>query len=70
LVAERNLRPLTEGPREMHPKADTPRETAKRFLDGGRIVEHVSHDNPMAQSLHYRQLYEPKPGRHEAGKLT
>jgi hypothetical protein len=54
----------------MHQKADTPREAAKRFLEGGRIVEHVSHDNPMAQSRHYRQLYEPKPGRHEAGKLT
>ena len=54
----------------MDPKADTPRETAKRFLEGGRIVEHVSHDNPMAQSRHYRQLYEPKPGRHESGKLT
>jgi hypothetical protein len=50
----------------MDPKADTPRETAKRFLEDGRIVEHGSHDNPMAQRRLYRQLYEPKPGRHEA----
>ena len=62
MVAERNLRALTEGPREMDPKADTPRETAKRFLERGRMVEHVSHDNPIAQSRHYRKLYEPKPG--------
>jgi ABC-type bacteriocin/lantibiotic exporter with double-glycine peptidase domain len=54
----------------MHPKAATPRETAKWVLEGGRIVEHVSHDKPMAQSRHYRQLYEPKPGWHEAGKLA
>jgi hypothetical protein len=54
----------------MDPKADTPRETAKRFLEGGRIVEHGSHDNLMVQSRHYRQLHEPKPGRHEVGKLT
>jgi hypothetical protein len=53
----------------MDPKADTPRETAKRFLEGGRIVEHGSHDNLMAQSRHC-QLHEPKPGRHEVGKLT
>ena len=54
----------------MDRKAGTPRETAKRFLEGGRIVEHGSHDNPMAQSRHYRQLHELKPGWHEAGKLT
>jgi hypothetical protein len=70
LVAERNLRALTEGAREMDPKADTPRETAKMFLEGGRIVEHGSHANPMAQSRYYRQVYEPKPGQHEAGKFT
>jgi ABC-type bacteriocin/lantibiotic exporter with double-glycine peptidase domain len=54
----------------MDPKTDTPRETAKMFLEGGRIVEHGSHENLMAQSRHYRQLHELKPGRHEAGKLT
>jgi hypothetical protein len=54
----------------MDPTADTPRETAKRFLEDSRIVEHGSHDNLMAQSRHYRQLYELKPGRHEAGELT
>ena len=70
MVVERNLRALTEGPRKMDPKADTPRETAKRFLEGGRIVEQVGHDNPMAQSRYYRQVYEPKPGRDAAGKLT
>ena len=70
MVAERNLRALTEGPRELDQKADTPGETLKRFLECGRIVEHGSHDNPMAESRHYPQLYEPKPGRHEAGKLT
>src|SRR5918997_2065850 len=31
LVTERNLRALTEAPRKMEPKADTPRETAKRY---------------------------------------
>ena len=31
MVTERNLRALTEAPREMEPKADTPRETAKRY---------------------------------------
>jgi hypothetical protein len=70
LVAERNLRALTEGPREMDPKADTPRETAKRFLEGGRIVEHGSHDNLMAQSRHYRQLHDLKLGRYDAGDLS
>jgi hypothetical protein len=54
----------------MDPKADTPRETAKRFLEGGRIVEHGSHANLIAQSRHYRQLHEPMPGRHEVGKVT
>jgi ABC-type transport system involved in cytochrome bd biosynthesis fused ATPase/permease subunit len=54
----------------MAPKAYTPRETAKRFLENGRIVEHGNHDNPMAQGRHYRQLHELKPGRHEAGELT
>ena len=39
-------------------------------LEGGRIVEHGSHDNLMAQSRHYRQLHELKPGHHEAGELT
>jgi hypothetical protein len=61
---------LTEGPDEMDPKADALRETAKRFLQGGRIVEHGSLHNPMAGSRHNRQLYEPKPGWHEVGKLT
>ena len=70
MVMERNPRALPEAPREMDPKADMPRETAKRFLEGGRIVEHGSHDNPMAQSRHYRQLHELRPCRHEAGKLT
>jgi hypothetical protein len=51
-------------------KADTPRETAKRFLEGGLIDEHGRHDNLVVQSRHYRQLHELKPGRHEAGKLT
>ena len=54
----------------MDPNGDTQRETAKSFLEGGRIVEHGSHDNLMAQSPHCGQLQEPKPGRHEAGKLT
>jgi len=54
----------------MDPKADTPRETAKRFLEGGRMVEHGSHNTLMAQSRHYRQLHELKPGRHEAAELT
>jgi hypothetical protein len=54
----------------MDPKGDTPREIAKMVLEGGRIVEHPSYDNPMAQSRQYRQLYELKPGRHEAGKFT
>ena len=70
MVTESNLRAMTEGPCEVDPKADTPRETAKRFLEGGRIVEHGSHDNLMVQSRHYRQFHELKPGRHEAGKLT
>ena len=61
---------MTEGPREMDPKADTPRENAKGFLEGGRIVEHGTHDNLIARSGHCRQLHELKPGRHEAGKLT
>jgi ABC-type multidrug transport system fused ATPase/permease subunit len=39
-------------------------------LEGGRIVEHGSHENPMTQSRHSRQLQEPKPGWHEVGKLT
>jgi ATP-binding cassette, subfamily B, bacterial len=34
-------------------------------LENGRIVEHGSHDKLMAQSQHYRQLYELKRGRHE-----
>jgi hypothetical protein len=54
----------------MDPKADTPRETAKRFLEEGRIVEHGGHDNLVVQSRHYRQFHELKPGRHEARKLT
>ena len=54
----------------MVPNAETPRETAKRFLEGGRIVEHGSDDNLTAQSRHCGQLQQPKPGRHEAGKLT
>jgi len=54
----------------MDPKADTPREIAKRFLEDGRVVEHGSHDNLMAQSRLYRQLHELKPGRHDAGELT
>jgi len=70
LVTERNLRALTQGPREMDLKVDTPRETAKRFLEGGLIDEHGRHDNLVVQSRHYRQLHELKPGRHEAGKLT
>jgi hypothetical protein len=70
LVTERNLWALTEGPREMDPKADTPREFAKRFMEGGRIVEHASHNNPIVQSRHYRQLHELRPGRHEAGRLA
>jgi ATP-binding cassette, subfamily B, bacterial len=39
-------------------------------LENGRIVEHGSHDNLMAQSRHYRQLHELKPGRHEVGDLS
>jgi len=39
-------------------------------LEGGRIVEHGSHDNLMAQNQHYRQLHELKPGRHEAEELS
>jgi hypothetical protein len=61
---------MTEGSCEVDPKADTPRETAKKFLEGGRIVEHGSHDNLMAQGRHYRQLHELKPGRHEAEELS
>jgi len=54
----------------MDPKADMPRETAKRFLEGGRIVEHGSHDNPMAQSRYYRQLHDLKLCHQEAVELT
>ena len=54
----------------MVPKAETPRETAKRFLEGGRIVEHGSHDNLMAQSRHYRQLHDLKLGRYDAEELS
>jgi len=54
----------------MDPKADNPRETAKMFLEGGRIVEHGSHDNLMAQSRHYRELYDLKLGRYDAEELS
>ena len=70
MVTESNLRAMTEGLCEVDTKADTPREPAKRFLEGGWIVEDGSHDNPMAQSRHYLQFHEPKPGWHEVGKLT
>lgn len=70
MVTERDLRAVTEAPREMDPKADMPRETAKRFLEGGRIVEHGSHDNPMAQSRYYRQLHDLKLCHQEAVELT
>jgi ABC-type multidrug transport system fused ATPase/permease subunit len=39
-------------------------------LEGGRIVEHGSHDNLMAQSRHYRQLHDLKLGRNDAEKLS
>jgi hypothetical protein len=61
---------MTEGPCEVDSKADTPREPARRFLEGGWIVEHGSHDNLIAKSRHYLQLHELKPGQREAGKLT
>jgi hypothetical protein len=70
LVTESNLRAMTEGSCEVDPKADAPRKPARRFLEGDRIVEHGSHDNLMAQSRHYRQFQELKPGRDEARKLT
>ena len=54
----------------MDPKAYTPRETAKWFLEDGRIVEHGSHDNLMAQSRHYRQLHDLKLGRYDAEELS
>ena len=62
---------MTEGPREMDPKADTPRETAKRFLAGGRIVEHVSYDNPKGPepTLPSTLRAEAWPAR-SPGKLT
>src|SRR5215208_611305 len=40
------------------------------LLEGGRIVEHGSHDNLMAQSRHYRQLHDLKLGRYDAGDLS
>ena len=61
---------MTEGPREMDPKADTKGETAKGFLEGGGIVEDGTHDNLIARSGHCRRLHELKPGRHEVGKLA
>jgi hypothetical protein len=70
MVTESSLRALTEALREMDPKADTPREPAKMFLEGERIVEHGSEESLMVQSRHYRQLHDLKPDRHEAGKLT
>lgn len=54
----------------MDPKADTPREPAKMFLEGERIVEHGSHKNLMAHSQHYRQLHDLKPGRYDAEELA
>jgi ABC-type bacteriocin/lantibiotic exporter with double-glycine peptidase domain len=54
----------------MDPRAYTPSETAKMCLEGGRIVEHGSHEKLIAQNQHYRQLHDLKPDRHEAEKLT
>ena len=51
-------------------KADTPRETAKRFLEGGRIVEHGRHENLIAQNRHYRQLHDFKLGRYDDEELS
>jgi ATP-binding cassette, subfamily B, bacterial len=39
-------------------------------LEDGRIVEHGSHDNLMAQSRHYRQLQDFKLGRYDAQELS
>jgi ABC-type multidrug transport system fused ATPase/permease subunit len=39
-------------------------------LEGGRIVEHGSHDNLMAHSRHYRQLHDLKLGRYDAEELS
>jgi ABC-type multidrug transport system fused ATPase/permease subunit len=39
-------------------------------LEDGRIVEHGSHDNLMAQSRHYRQLHDLKLGRYDAQELS
>jgi ABC-type multidrug transport system fused ATPase/permease subunit len=39
-------------------------------LEGGRIIEHGSHDNLMAQSRHYRQLHDLKLGRYDAEELS
>jgi subfamily B ATP-binding cassette protein MsbA len=39
-------------------------------LEDGRIVEHGSHDNLMAQSQHYRQLHDLKLGRFDAQELS
>ena len=39
-------------------------------LENGRIVEHGSHDNLMAESRHYRQLHDLKLGRYDAGDLS
>jgi ABC-type multidrug transport system fused ATPase/permease subunit len=39
-------------------------------LENGRIVEHGSHDNLMAESGHYRQLHDLKLGRYDAGDLS
>ncbi len=54
----------------MEPKTDILREGAKRFLEGGRIVEYGSHGNLMAQSRHYRQLHDLKLGRYDAKELS
>ena len=52
------------------PEGGYPERTCEEVSGGGRIVEHGSHDNLMAQSRHYRQLRDLKLGRYDAEELS